>query len=101
MSAEQKSVYVDQLGHVIEDIDDWKRRNPAGDIRLLTCYRDGFPANKQESGTIPTPFDPRTEISADAKHIASKIVTHLWIIFVLLPVGLALLYLIVIKTLSP
>jgi hypothetical protein len=28
---------------------------------------------------------PRTEVSADAKHIASKIVTHLWILFVLLP----------------
>ena len=32
------------------------------------------------------PFDPRTEISADAKHIASRVVTHLWILFVLLPV---------------
>jgi hypothetical protein len=31
------------------------------------------------------PFDPRTDISADAKHIASRIVKHLWIIFVLLP----------------
>jgi hypothetical protein len=32
------------------------------------------------------PFDPRTEVSADAKHIASRIVTHLWILFVLLPI---------------
>ena len=32
------------------------------------------------------PFDPRTEISADARHISSRIVTHLWIIFVLLPI---------------
>jgi len=31
------------------------------------------------------PFDPRTEVSADAIHIASRIVKHLWIIFVLLP----------------
>jgi hypothetical protein len=31
------------------------------------------------------PFDARTEISADAIHIASRIVKHLWIIFVLLP----------------
>ena len=31
------------------------------------------------------PFDPRTEVSADAVHIAKRIVTHLWIIFVLLP----------------
>jgi len=38
------------------------------------------------------PFDPRTELSADAKHIASRIVTHLWILFVALPVVLGLLY---------
>jgi hypothetical protein len=41
------------------------------------------------------PFDPRTEISADAKRIAGRIdriVTHLWILFVLLPVILGLLY---------
>src|ERR1017187_7948464 len=37
------------------------------------------------------PFDPRTKISADARHIASRIVTHLWILFVLLPVILAVL----------
>jgi hypothetical protein len=37
-----------------------------------------------------TPFDPRTEVSADAKHIASKVVTHLWTIFVLLPIILLL-----------
>jgi hypothetical protein len=38
------------------------------------------------------PFDPRTEVSADAKHIANKVVTHLWILFVALPVVLAILY---------
>jgi hypothetical protein len=37
------------------------------------------------------PFNPRTEISADAKHIASRIVTHLWILFVLLPLFVGLL----------
>lgn len=31
------------------------------------------------------PFDPRTEVSADAEYIASRIVKHLWILFVLLP----------------
>jgi hypothetical protein len=41
------------------------------------------------------PFDPRTEISADAVHIASRIVKHLWIIFVLLPFVIALLLAIV------
>jgi len=29
------------------------------------------------------PFDPRTEVSADARHIAGRIVMHLWIICVL------------------
>jgi hypothetical protein len=38
------------------------------------------------------PFDPRSEVSADAKHVAGRIVTHLWIIFVLLPVVLAVLW---------
>lgn len=37
------------------------------------------------------PFDPRNEVSADAKHIASRIVTHLWILFVLLPFLLGIL----------
>jgi len=38
------------------------------------------------------PFDPRTEVSADAKHIARKVITHLWILFVALPLVLALLF---------
>src|SRR3984885_5940175 len=42
------------------------------------------------------PFDPRHEISADAKHIAKvvsgRIVKNLWIIFVALPFVLGLLY---------
>jgi hypothetical protein len=36
-------------------------------------------------------FDPRTEVSADAFHIAGRMVTHMWIIFVLLPVVLVIL----------
>jgi hypothetical protein len=31
-------------------------------------------------------FDPKTEISADARYIAGRIIKHLWIVFVLLPV---------------
>jgi hypothetical protein len=38
------------------------------------------------------PFDPRNEVSADAKHIANKVVIHLWILFVALPIVLAILY---------
>jgi hypothetical protein len=37
------------------------------------------------------PFDPRTEVSADAKHIAGRIITHLWILFILVPVIIAVL----------
>lgn len=37
------------------------------------------------------PFDPRTEVSADARHIAGRIVKHLWILFVLLPIVAVLL----------
>ena len=38
------------------------------------------------------PFDPKTEVSADAKHVAGKIVSHLWTIFVLLPIVLTIIY---------
>ena len=37
-------------------------------------------------------FDPKTDVSADAKYIAGRIVTHLWIIFVLLPFIIVLLW---------
>ena len=38
------------------------------------------------------PFDPRNEVSADARHIAKQVVKHLWIIFVALPFVLGVLY---------
>jgi hypothetical protein len=38
------------------------------------------------------PFDPRLEVSEDARYISGRIVKHLWIIFVLLPVVLAILF---------
>jgi len=41
------------------------------------------------------PFDPRTEVSADAKHIAGRIVKHLWILFVLLPFIIGVLLVVV------
>jgi hypothetical protein len=44
------------------------------------------------------PFNPRTEVSADAIHIASRIVKHLWIIFVLLPFVAALLWAILVAS---
>ena len=59
-------------------------------------------SEKREAGRPPTPlkepegrpFDPRTDISADARHIAGRIVKHLWIIFILLPVVAVLLLLV-------
>ena len=39
-------------------------------------------------------FDKRTEVSADARYIAGRIVKHLWIIFVALPFVLGILILI-------
>jgi len=41
---------------------------------------------------VESPFDPRIEISADARHIAGKIIKHLWIIFVLLPIVLVIAF---------
>ena len=38
------------------------------------------------------PFDSRTEVSADAQHVARQVVKHLWIIFVALPFVLGILY---------
>lgn len=37
------------------------------------------------------PFDPRNEVSADARYIAGRIVKNLWIIFVALPFVLGIL----------
>jgi len=48
-------------------------------------------ASQEPAGA--SPFDPRVDISADARHIAGRIVKHLWIIFVLLPCIFGLLYL--------
>lgn len=39
------------------------------------------------------PFDARNEVSADGRYIAGQIVKNMWIIFVLLPIALALVYL--------
>jgi hypothetical protein len=55
---------------------------PGKDSRADTEVDDADPREELQNN----PFDPRTEISADARHIASKIVIHLWILFVLLPI---------------
>jgi hypothetical protein len=72
----------------------------AGDnAALLESKRSELVARRK--GLEDVPFDPRTEISADAQHIASRIVTHLWIIFVLLPFVLGLLFYIVLQSQLP
>jgi hypothetical protein len=43
----------------------------------------------ERQGSEEHPFNPRTEVFAGAKFIASRIVKHRWIIFVLLPFRLA------------
>ncbi len=44
---------------------------------------------RQLSRTLP--FDPRNELSTDAKYVADRIVGTMWTIFVLLPVVVGLL----------
>ena len=43
------------------------------------------------TATALAPFDPRTEVSADARYIAGKITKCLVIIFVVLPVVVGIL----------
>lgn len=52
-----------------------------------------LPRRQAEDKGLPyqTPFDPRFEVSADAVYIAKKVVTNLWVIFVLLPIVLVVL----------
>jgi len=47
---------------------------------------------RRRQALLDNPFDPRTDVSADARHIAGRIVTHMWILFVLLPIIVGLLY---------
>jgi hypothetical protein len=68
----------------------------AGDYDVICqkcgAARPGSEQSTAKGGQSQTgQFDPRTEVSADAKYIASKIVTHLWVLFVLLPLIVGLL----------
>jgi hypothetical protein len=72
------------------------------ECRELLAQRQAEPAKRTEEERIrrenvraeleKNPFDPRNEVSADARHIAGHIVKHLWIIFVALPFVLAVLF---------
>ncbi|CAN5489075.1 hypothetical protein BH10ACI4_BH10ACI4_09590 [soil metagenome] len=67
-----------------------KREKDLANSEDLKKVRDAALLEKRDELMI-NPFDPRTEVSADAKHIASRVVTHLWILFVMLPVVLGIL----------
>jgi hypothetical protein len=52
----------------------------------------GLAATKKLAGIQANPFDARTEVSADARYIAGHIIKHLWIMLVVLPFVLAILF---------
>jgi hypothetical protein len=56
---------------------------------------DGFRKDEKQESVLKTEtrsFDPRSEVSEDARYIAKKITGTLWIIFVLLPVVSVILF---------
>jgi hypothetical protein len=82
----------------------WEDKNPV-EVGEPETPEDKNPVEVGEPETpeAVVPFDRRTEVSADAYHIvkraredsreaAGRIIKHLWIIFVLLPVVLGILF---------
>ena len=54
-------------------------------------------AKQEREASVANPdiilaFDQRTEVSADAKYIAGRIVKHLWIIFIVMPLIIGILW---------
>ena len=47
---------------------------------------------EKKSGLEMPVFDPRYDVSADAKYVAGRIVWTLWIILVLIPAAIGFLY---------
>jgi hypothetical protein len=68
----------------VKELAERKAKREKRDAELQAAQADRLAQRRQR--LEDNPFDPRTEVSADAIHIASRIVKHLWIIFVLLPV---------------
>ena len=86
-------------GELEEWANDPKTANPEDCLRALQLRHDAAARalqREQERLSIKRqaleedPFDPRTEVSADAR----KIVTTLWIIFILAPFVIGVLYVI-------
>ncbi len=79
----------EQLGKWRDDVNLKQRdRDRCAEELSDRATRKAKAATATEKARLVVPFDPRTEVSADAK----KIVAHLWIIFVLLPVVLGVLW---------
>jgi hypothetical protein len=58
-------------------------------------------SEERRQASIARGFDLRSEVSEDARYISGRIVTHLWIIFVLLPVVLGILFAILYALVKP
>jgi hypothetical protein len=87
-------------GATDRDLERWSNDANCLDAQLCAAERasraklkEGTFAGMPEAIThVQSAFDPRREISADAQYIAGRIVTHLWVIFVLLPFVLGFLW---------
>ena len=54
-------------------------------------FAEKLQINKESPPVVGT-FDQRTEVSADAEYIAGRIVKHLWIIFIVVPLIFGILW---------
>jgi hypothetical protein len=88
----EKWATIEQLERWAADPDCIEREMCAALLAKRKQNATGLNETPAPPTTQVTPFDPRTEVSADARHIAGKIVMHLWILFVALPLALAILY---------
>jgi hypothetical protein len=81
-----------ERGNAADELSDRQKRGEAQDIfrrNREEAEKKAQLANAtRRAELLEHPFDARTEVSAGARHI----VKHLWIIFVLLPVVLGILF---------
>jgi hypothetical protein len=73
-----------------EQLEKWAS-DPECNQRIVSAT--GLKAEDNAAKPAEVPFYRRTEVSADARYIAGRIIKHLWIIFVALPFVLAILFL--------
>lgn len=74
----------------------WNGRRGQWELTPEAAAANAAKTEAARLASAANPFDPRSEVSADAYYIAERvsgrIVKHLWIIFVLLPVVLGILF---------